>query len=166
MIMLYANHERKGSSYGIDAFKILKQRYPDLEVILFSAEKPENMPKLPDWFEIHLNPDNLPLLYNNASVFLSPSIQEGLALPPMEAMACGCACVCTKIGGHQYLNDGINSLGVDVKDVDSIVYSISRLFDNDDLRQIIAKNASSYIRQYSWDDAVCELEQLMKNALT
>ena len=34
--------------------------------------------------------EDLPALYNLASVFVFPSLYEGFGLPPLEAMACGC----------------------------------------------------------------------------
>lgn len=163
VIMLYANHERKGSKYGIEALKILKQKHPLLEVSLFTTEQPENMPELPEWIKVHFNPGNLVELYNQAAIFLSPSIQEGLALPPMEAMACGCACVCTAIGGHQYLENGSNSLSVEPRNPQMIVDKISTLLEDDNLRQEIAGNGYKYIQKYSWDYAIEQLETIFEN---
>jgi glycosyltransferase involved in cell wall biosynthesis len=41
--------------------------------------------------------DVLPLFYNVADVFVSPSLYEGFGLPLVEAMACGIPVICSDI---------------------------------------------------------------------
>jgi glycosyltransferase involved in cell wall biosynthesis len=45
----------------------------------------------------HVPDDVLPLFYNVADVFVSPSLYEGFGLPLVEAMACGIPVICSDI---------------------------------------------------------------------
>ncbi len=47
--MLYHNFKNKGCEYGIKAILRLKQKYPDLQVVLFGT--PERPQSLPQWIE-------------------------------------------------------------------------------------------------------------------
>ncbi len=50
-------------------------------------------------------------LFNQATVFVQTSTHEGFALPPLEAMATGCAVVCTDAHGNRdFCVDGVNCL--------------------------------------------------------
>jgi glycosyltransferase involved in cell wall biosynthesis len=164
VIMMYSIEPRKGSNYGLDALKILKIKYPLLKAIFFSVT--DAPPDLPDWIEYYKNPSNLPGLYNRASVFLSSSIQEGCALPPMEAMNCGCAVVCTDIEGHKaYAFDGETALLVKPRDVSQLAEKIAYLFENAGARIKIAERGSQFIKSYSWEASTIKLEAFFQHAL-
>jgi glycosyltransferase involved in cell wall biosynthesis len=45
----------------------------------------------------YINDGELKALYQNAAVFIFPSIYEGFGLPPLEAMTCGCPVICSQI---------------------------------------------------------------------
>ncbi len=160
--MMYSKQDLKGSSFGLQALDILKQRYPQLEVNLFSVRsKPKG---LPQWINYHKNPPNLCDLYNSSAIFISTSIQEGWGLPPMEAIACGCACVATKIDGHtEYLEDHRNCLFTAVKDVSSIVEKVSLLIDDTDTRLSIVANGEQSIKKYSWSASVSKFESICED---
>ncbi|MFC1605464.1 glycosyltransferase family 4 protein [Pseudomonadota bacterium] len=55
---------------------------------------------LEEFVDFVVTPDDSRLveLYENASVFLFPSLYEGFGWPPLEAMACGCPVVCSSAG--------------------------------------------------------------------
>jgi GT2 family glycosyltransferase len=58
--------------------------------------------------EFHSKPsdEQLSELYSRSTIFLSTSTHEGFALPPIEAMACGCAVATTDaVGNREYIND-------------------------------------------------------------
>jgi len=150
IIMLYANHERKGSKYGLKALENLKRKYPQLEVVLFSVDEKPSW--IPEWISYHRQPKNLVDLYNQSSIFLSPSIQEGFGLPPMEAMACGCACVCTDIRGHaEHSKNEETALLSEPANSESIEKCIERLLDDNYFRIALARQAQSNIRTFDWE---------------
>jgi len=53
---------------------------------------------------------DMPAVYQEAHVFLSPSMGEAFNLPVLEAMSCGLTCIVTQFGGH---TDYANGLHID-----------------------------------------------------
>lgn len=164
VIMLYSDELRKGSQYGLKALQQLKKEVKDLRVTLFSTfPKPSD---LPEWITFYKQPQNLPELYNQSNIFLSPSLGEGWALPPAEAMSCGCAVVCTAIGGHaDYAFDEQTALLVKPASAEEIEQQILRLLNDDELRKSIANKGNEFITQnYHWDKSVDQLEEIFLKA--
>lgn len=157
--MLYHKLEWKGSNIGIEALKIVKKTIPNLEVDLFSTTKRTNF--IPDWMIFHQKPKDLRKLYNNSSIFLSPSLSEGWGLPRAEAMQCGCATIITNVNGH---NDyGINNedyLMVPPNDSVELANSIIKLINDNNLRYNISKSGTNLIQKFTWENSY----QQMKNA--
>jgi glycosyltransferase involved in cell wall biosynthesis len=161
VIMMYSEEQRKGSVYGIEALELVKKQIPELRVTLFSVY---NRPaSIPAWIDFHTRPSNLPELYNDHAVFISPSLGEGWGLPPAESMACGCAVVCTDIGGHRdYAIDGETSLLVKAKDVNAMAEKIIRVINEKDLRLRLSDRAHKLINtQFTWAVAVDRLEAIL-----
>jgi len=71
-----------------------------------------------------------------------PSLgSEGTSLSLLEAMASGCAVVCTNVGGMtNIVIDGFNGIMADIAG-DSLYYAIKKLVDDEELRKDIGKNA-------------------------
>jgi glycosyltransferase involved in cell wall biosynthesis len=154
VIALYSEEERKGTAYAIAAAEELKKVYPDLQWTFFGVyPRPAH---LPSWIQYHRRPVNLPELYNAHAIFVSASNGEGWALPPAEAMACGCTVVCTDIGGHaDYAMQEKTALLFMPKDTEGMVQQLSRLFTNDQLRiELAAKGREFLTQQFNWKHSV------------
>ncbi len=164
VIMLYSKEPRKGSAFGIEALLELKKLVPALRATLFGVFA---KPSLPDWIDYQQKPADLRGLYNAHAIFFSPSLGEGWALPPAEAMACGCAVVCTDIGGHaDYAKDGETALLVEAENVPSMVSRLHQLISNPERRMVLAKNGNAFIHgEFSWTASVDKLEKAFYDAV-
>jgi len=75
-------------------------------------------------------------LYNNVDIWLSPAMQEGLHMPPAEAMMTGCPVVGTNAdmsGTEDYLINNYNGLISD-NNFQSFSTNVERLVTNENLR--------------------------------
>lgn len=162
VMMLYNDLEFKGSIYGLTAFRNLKKEFSDLEVTLFGV--PDRPADLPEWIEYFQTPDRklLRKLYNEASVFISPSLAEGFPLPPAEAMMCGAALACTDIGGHrEYAVDKETALLFESKNSDAIINTLRKLLTDRELRIRIAYDGNEFIKQFTWERSVNDFETIL-----
>lgn len=96
-------------------------------------------------------------IYRCIDVFVMPSLQEGLGLALMEAMAAGCAAVATRVGGMQALIEhGASGLLVEPQDAQAISREVIRLLGHDDLRRAMGERARDSIRGRFSQDAMVE----------
>jgi glycosyltransferase involved in cell wall biosynthesis len=164
LIMMYSEEPRKGSLYGIEALTRVKEKFPETKATLFSVyQRPAD---LPSWIDFVTRPANLPDLYNRHAIFVSPSLGEGWALPPPESMLCGCAVVCTNIGGHQdYAHDQVTALLVDVKDPAMMAEKVESLVRDQAARVRLAKAGCENIRtKFTWEKAIDDMEGVLLGA--
>jgi glycosyltransferase involved in cell wall biosynthesis len=77
--------------------------------------------------------DALPGLYAGARALVLPSLYEGLGMTPLEAMACGTATIVSDGGALPDTVDG-SGLVVPARDVGAWAEALSRISDDDDLR--------------------------------
>lgn len=163
IIMMYSQEVHKGTEYGIKALTQVKRKFPDLRVDLFGVyEKPD----LPDWMHYTQKPRDLSVLMNRNAIFFSPSLVEGWALPPAEAMACGCAVVCTNIGGHaDYAIHGKTALLAEPKNISDMAEKLSVLLRDKNKRIEIALHGyENIVTQFSWEVSLSKLEDMFLHA--
>lgn len=165
VVMLYHHVAWKGSAQGIAALEMVRNKFPNLEVTLFGVEEPA-AGEVPDWMTFVQKPSRQELrrLYNNAAIFVSPSWAEGWALPPAEAMQCGCATIITRIGGHEYAKENITSLMFEPKNVNSLSDAVGRLIENNEQRLSYANAGVDEIAQYTWHRATKALEEYFRES--
>ena len=130
--------ESKGAIYMIKAAEILHSLDNEIKFSSFGAYKGE-VPNFINHYGV-ITDEKLIDLYNSSSIFVLPSIIEGLPLTPLEAMHCGCAAVLTNCKGTmEFAKDGKNSLVVPIKDPNAIVKAVKRILDDDNLRINLAE---------------------------
>ena len=147
---------------GVCALLKCKEAVPELEASLFGPGR-QRPKKLPSWIEYHgrASENELVKLYNAASVCLCSSAAEGFALPPAEAMACGCAVATTDCGGNrEYAKGEETALVSDPDDFGSLVGNTLRLLSDEELRTRIAFAGREQITQFTWERNVQQLLEI------
>ncbi len=94
----------------------------------------------------------LPLWYNSASIFCLPSIQEGLAMVVLEAMACGLPVVVSANTGYAGLiRDGVEGFVVPVRDTEALAEKVALLHREPELRREIGMRARQRAVEFTWN---------------
>jgi glycosyltransferase involved in cell wall biosynthesis len=169
--LLYATLHLKGLDVSLKALEAARQRLGRLDAIAFGAERVSKRLALPPWVAFHYRPPQHTLrsLYAKCDVWLCGSRREGFHLPPLEAMACRCPVVSTRVGGPEdVISDGINGFLVNVEDSDGLAAALVRVLTLPDRDWIKMSDAAlETARNYTWDNATdlleCALEDIRKN---
>lgn len=105
---------------------------------------------------------NIPEIYRAADIFIFPSLQEGLPVALMEAMAAGLPIIASNIRGNNDLithkkNGYLLSGGVE-----SYKIAIQKLMDSKKRREIFGRQAQKTIQQYSLKVVKDQMEKIYK----
>jgi alpha-maltose-1-phosphate synthase len=155
---------RKGLRYAIEAFRKLK--HPKKEFIIVGPKTPitglEKI-KIPEGviFKGILKEEALKDEYRRASVFILPSIEEGLALVQGEALCFGVPLlITTNTGGSDFITDGRNGFIVPPFDALTLTERLQQMADD---KELLNKMSSAALETAhilgSWDTAVNNLIQ-------
>ena len=143
----------------IDAFYKLKRLHPDLKLVIAGKER-HGVNAIYQQIEMlnlqhdviftgYISQEDLPVLYNTAELFASPSIYEGFGLPPLEAMACGTPVITSNTSS---LPEVVGDAGImiDPYDVDGLVQAMHSILRDDTLKQELSKKGLERARKFSW----------------
>jgi glycosyltransferase involved in cell wall biosynthesis len=160
--MLHHEYAWKGVADGLEAVRRLRALHPALRLVGFGV-KPPRRPNPYDEFHPDLPQERLAWLYGRCPIYLCPSWDEGLGMPPMEAMACGAALVTYDNGGcRDYARDGETALVAPRRDVDALARALARLVEDALLRDRLARAGQAFIRrEFDWDRATARLEAVL-----
>lgn len=91
----------------------------------------------------------LPLLYQDASAFVYPSLHEGFGFPALEAMASGCPVICSSRGALEEVV-GNAAITVNPEDVDALKDEMLRVANDKDLRNRLIEVGLQWSKQFNW----------------
>lgn len=148
---------RKGVQYLIQAFNDLK--LPNSELVLLGYVDDD----IKDFLKKHLNNKivikhvphfELYKEYSQGSIFVLPSVEEGLARVIPEAMACGLPVITTtNTGGEDIIREGIDGFIIPIRDVEKIKEKILYFYENPEIVKQMGENAKQRVKTgFSWDD--------------
>jgi len=93
--------------------------------------------------------DDLPLLYNGASLFVFPTFYEAWTSPPLEAMACGTPVVTSNISSlPETVGDA--ALMFDPRNSEEIADVIGRILDDTSLQQNLVERGLKRSAIFTW----------------
>jgi glycosyltransferase involved in cell wall biosynthesis len=91
----------------------------------------------------------LPTWYRAASVFVYPTLFEGFGLPPLEAMACGCPVLASKLDAIEEVC-GEAAAWTNASDVDDLTLQLIRIASDNDLRDRLKAAGLVRANQFDW----------------
>lgn len=150
---------RKGSIYLLKAFEDLNLDNSKLILVgnIENDLKDHLEPFLSNpniIFKSHVKQTKLSDLYNNSHLFVTTSLEEGLAMVQPQAMACGLPIICTtNSGGAEIVDEGTNGFICPIRDVDYLKNKISFFYYNRDKLKNFSENSYKKAREVlSWDN--------------
>ncbi|MEQ1106347.1 glycosyltransferase family 4 protein [Acinetobacter ursingii] len=110
------------------------------------------------------NDDEIAYCMNISHLFLSTSWMEGFGLPPLEAMACGCACLISKSGGvNEYAVSDVNCIMYEPKDISEMVTKLNSLISNFSLQQRLRKKGNMTVKNFEWQTSTQQLLNILND---
>lgn len=95
--------------------------------------------------------EDLPAIYNLATLFVYPSRYEGFGLPPLEAMACGVPVVCSRAASlPEVVGDAAWTVLPD--DPDALAAAMLRVLRDEQLRAALRYAGLQRTRLFSWEE--------------
>jgi len=106
--------------------------------------------------------DDIPEILQRTAIFVLPSYSEGLSNALMEAMASGCACVCSEVGGNRYLiQNGVSGLLFPPGDREALKAHVRRLIEDPFKRESLGRAARKRIEEeFDWSIVGKKYEKL------
>jgi GT2 family glycosyltransferase len=159
VLALGRSHPLKNLPLTLAAWRSLPEPRPEL--CLFGIE-PEVTPHEPRVRYVESPSDaEVNRLFNQATVFVQTSTHEGFCLPALEAMAAGCAVVCTDAHGNRdFCEDGTNCL-VPEREIGSVSRAIARLLRDNGLRERLGRAGIETAADYAWSRRIDALERFL-----
>ncbi len=103
-------------------------------------------------------------LYENAALFVFPSLYEGFGMPPLEAMACGCPVACSNAAALPEIVDDAACL-FDPLDEKAIAEAVWRVLYEEGYAQSLAERGSRRARMFQWETSAEKLKELCREVL-
>ena len=92
--------------------------------------------------------------YSYGSVFVMPSVEEGMAMVMLQAMACGLPVICTtNTGGEDIVRDGVDGFIIPIRDLKALREKILYLYENPSICYEMGRQARERVKNnFTWDN--------------
>ncbi len=156
----------KGIRELVAAFEDIRKVYPDSVLYLGGIFEEETFAgeiegregiSFLGWID---NEQKINML-SECSIFVLPSYFEGQPISLLEAMACGCCCVATQVGGiPQIITHGQNGILVEAGNKEALTDTLLSVIDAEDTKNVLGTAAKDTIRKNY--DVRLRIEQLLE----
>jgi glycosyltransferase involved in cell wall biosynthesis len=143
--------ERKGGPDLVKAFRILKERLPDVTLTLVGAD-PQGIAG--DGIEVlgRRPPAEVAKLMANASVFAMPSLREPFGIVFLEAMHAGMAVIACRLGAPpDFIEEGVTGFLVEPGNVGEIADALFQILKDPEKAAEMGRRAKTRVsEEYTW----------------
>lgn len=148
---------RKGVPYLLKAFSELN--LPNSELLFIGTLNEEMRPFFKEYrdrfkWQGHIPQARLHRYYSQGSVFVLPSIEEGLALVIPQAMACGLPIIATtNTGAEDIVRDGTDGFIIPIREVEALKKKILHLYEHPEEQERMGRSAKERVSSgFTWSD--------------
>ena len=160
----------KGHDFLLHAFDIVRKQTPNVHLVIGGGspnpqarelEVLSGMRQIVDQHGLedktqiigYIPDERMVPLYQNAELFVLPSIFEPFGMTALEAMACGTPVVASKFGGiRNVIESGKNGLLVDPSNAEEFAGAMIRILNDKPLAERLGEEGSdTIVRYYSWE---------------
>ena len=111
--------------------------------------------------QINLSDDTLSILYQNAQLFIFPSIYEGFGIPILESFSCGCPVACSNTSSFPEIAQDAAAY-FDPMDEASIYNCINDLLFNYEYKEKLVDKAYRRLEEFSWEKTATKTLKIYK----
>ena len=159
------NDPQKGVRYLVEAVQKLRKDIPEITLVMVGQ---------PDVYHDthilcipHAGKDELIKLYSLSDVFVLPSIYEPFGIVLLEAMACGTACIGTRVGGiPEVIKDRSTGYLVEPESCLGIADAIASLYHDPEKRKIMGKKGRERVKSlFDWSNIAKRTGEVYRQVL-
>ena len=108
--------------------------------------------------------DQLITLYQNAALFVLPTLYEGFCLPVLEAMACGTPVITSNVSSLPEIA-GDAAVLINPDNIDELAGAIYNVLANKDLQKVLREKGIRQARRFSWRETAQQTLKVYEEVL-
>ena len=112
-------------------------------------------------FPGYVTSKDLPLLYQQATLFIYPSLYEGFGLPVLEAMSSGTPVITSAVSAMPEIA-GPGALLVDPQDTEEITKSMREFLEDKEIRKSYSEKGKKQAHKFSWQKCARETMEVYR----
>jgi glycosyltransferase involved in cell wall biosynthesis len=105
--------------------------------------------------------EDLPIIYNQAEIFLFPTLYEGFGLPILESMASGVPVLTSNFAPHTEVG-GDAAYYADSHSPQAMADGIIKILIDSELRQALINKGLARAKEFSWRKTAEEIYKIIK----
>ena len=161
--------ERKGWQYLISAFRLLKNKCSEIELLYLgdSVSLPDDFP-VSVQFKQGIDREGMWKYYNIADLFILPTLADNFPLTILEAMACKTPIISTNVGGiPEMIIPGETGLLCPPRDAVALAEKIDYALSNPDHCSEMAEKAyQRFNEMFTFDRMIDQYEDVYEETIT
>jgi len=115
-------------------------------------------------FTGYVSDEKLIKLYQQAKLFVYPSLYEGFGIPPLEAMACGTPAVVSNVTSLPEIY-GDAAYYVNPYDVNDIARGIYTVLKDENLQMELIRRGLERVKLFSWENSAKKLLRIVEEVI-
>lgn len=171
--------ERYGIEYLIKAFKIVKDKYNNINIflkIIGEGSQIKNLKKISDELDLkdnikfygRIEQDEVSDMFNTFNISVFPSLRESFGVSSLESQSCGVPVIITNVGGHpETIINKKTGILVEAKNENEIAEAIIYFIENKNEIYTMGEEARNFVvENYEIEKTFSNIEKIYNKIIT